>query len=110
MPPIDTEQNYEKYAASEQSTTKSNRLFTKTSAAGMLATTPVVLTPALPELPHETAAKKKEPSAAAMEFIGWLQRGLASREIKYNETGAPVHFVEEGMALVSPLIFKLYAQ
>lgn len=110
FPPIDTEQNYEKYAASEQSTTKSNRLFAKTSAPGLLATTPVVLTPALPELPHETAAKKKEPSAAAMEFIGWLQRGLASREIKYNETGAPVHFVEEGMALVSPLIFKLYAR
>ncbi|WP_240933384.1 conjugal transfer nickase/helicase domain-containing protein [Diaphorobacter sp. HDW4B] len=44
-----------------------------------------------------------------MEFIRWLQQGLASREIKYNETGAPVHFVEEGMALVSPIIFKLFA-
>ena len=40
----------------------------------------------------------------------WLQQGLAARLIKYNETGAPVHFVAEGMALVSPLIFKLYAR
>ncbi len=45
----------------------------------------------------------------ALAFIQWLQQGLASREIKYNEAGAPVHFVQEGMALVSPLIFKLYA-
>lgn len=81
---------------------KSQRMFADT--------TPVVLTPKLPELPHEVAAKRKEPSETAMAFIQWLQRGLASREITYNETGASVHFVEEGMALVSPLIFKLYAK
>ena len=45
-----------------------------------------------------------------MAFLQWLQQGLASREIKYNETGAPVHFTAEGMALVSPLIFKHYAR
>jgi hypothetical protein len=28
---------------------------------------------------------------------------------KYNETGALVHFVPEGMALVSPVVFKHYA-
>jgi hypothetical protein len=39
----------------------------------------------------------------------WLQQSLASRELKYNETGAVVHFVPEGMALVSPLIFKMFA-
>lgn len=83
---------------------KSQRMFSGSD------TTPVVLTPKLPELPHEVAAKRKEPSETAMAFIQWLQRGLASREITYNETGAPVHFVEEGMALVSPLIFKLYAK
>ena len=29
--------------------------------------------------------------------------------MKYNETGALVHFVAEGMALVSPLVFRTYA-
>ena len=110
LPSLNTEGNAENPPISDHSATRSNRLFSKASTPGSMATTPVVLTPALPELPHETAAKKKEPSAAAMEFIGWLQLGLASGELKYNESGAPVHFVEEGMALVSPLIFKLYAR
>ena len=70
---------------------------------------PVVLMPSLPELPQHAAARKEEPSEAALAFIQWLQQGLASRQIKYNEAGAPVHFTDEGMALVSPLIFKLYA-
>lgn len=89
---------------------KAQKLFTQSGTAQTsTGTTPVVLTPRLPDLPHEVAAKKKEPSKTALEFIRWLQQGLASRVIKYNETGAPVHFVEEGMALVSPIIFKLFA-
>ncbi|GKT26911.1 DNA-binding domain-containing protein [Acidovorax sp. SUPP3334] len=72
--------------------------------------TPVVLAPHLHELPHEAAARKVEPSEVAVAFMRWLQNGLASREIKHNETGAAMHFVEEGIALVSPLIFKLYAR
>lgn len=70
---------------------------------------PVLLAPQLPELPQEAAARKAEPSPTALAFMQWLQQGLASRQIKYNEAGAPVHFTAEGMALVSPLIFKLYA-
>jgi integrating conjugative element relaxase (TIGR03760 family) len=70
--------------------------------------TPVVLTPFLPDLPHETADKQAEPTAGAMEFMIWLQQGLASRDLKYNDTGALVHFVAEGMALVSPLVFKTF--
>ena len=65
--------------------------------------------PRLPELPQQAAARKEKPSETALSFIQWLQQGLASREIKYNEAGAPVHFTAEGMALVSPLIFKLFA-
>ena len=71
------------------------------------APAPVILTPELPELPM--AEKRAEPSEAAVAFMQWLQQGLAGRAIKYNETGAPVHFVAEGMALISPAIFKLYA-
>jgi hypothetical protein len=38
-----------------------------------------------------------------------VQQGLADGSLKYNESGAPVHFVEAGMALVSPAIFREYA-
>ena len=69
---------------------------------------PVVLTPFLPELPHEQAARNPQPSETAINFIVWLQTGLAQRKLNYNETGAMVHFVPEGMALVSPAIFKEY--
>ena len=43
-------------------------------------------------------------------FMHWIQRGLAQHEMRSNEAGAMVHFVEQGMALVSPLIFKKYAK
>ena len=78
------------------------------SAPARLQTAPVLLNPFLPELPHETAGKQVEPSTTAVAFIEWLQQGLAGRELKYNETGAVVHFTTEGMALVSPLVFRKY--
>lgn len=79
-------------------------------AAASSTPEPVVLMPRLPELPQQAASRKADPSATALAFVQWLQQGLASREIKYNESGAPVHFTAEGMALVSPLIFKQYAR
>lgn len=93
-------------------------LFSPPSAASAPASSPprgispdpVVLTPNLPELPQETARRKAEPSEVAVAFMQWVQQGLAGRSLKYNESGAPVHFTAEGMALVSPLIFKLYAR
>lgn len=51
---------------------------------------------------------KKGPSPVAIAFMQWLQQGLHTRSIKHNEVGAPVHFVDAGMALVSPLIFREY--
>ncbi|WP_295551247.1 MobH family relaxase [uncultured Pseudacidovorax sp.] len=70
---------------------------------------PVVLTPTLPEISSAHAKPAPEPSEQAIAFLTWLQRGLATGEMRFNETGAAVHFVAEGMALVSPLIFKLFA-
>lgn len=81
---------------------------TGTNAPPRMQHSPIVLMPFLPDLPHETAGKQSEPSATAMAFVSWLQAGLASRELKYNETGAMIHFTAEGMALVSPLVFKAY--
>ena len=72
---------------------------------------PVVLEPYLPRLPksHDRQEREATASPVALDFIAWVQHSLRDRAIKFNETGAPVHFVELGMALVSPLIFKLFA-
>ncbi|HVR48946.1 MAG TPA: MobH family relaxase [Pseudorhodoferax sp.] len=69
----------------------------------------VLLKPNLPPVRGDvdTAAK---PTALALHFMRWVQTSLVERSIKYNETAAVVHFVPEGMALVSPLIFKLFAE
>lgn len=66
----------------------------------------------LPDKSPKTQAPtgSKEPSAAAMRFMAWLQQGLASGAIAYNETGAMVHFVPEGMFLASPRVFRHFAE
>ena len=69
---------------------------------------PVALIPQLPAVPG-TAAEKPAPEVA-IQFMLWLMTGLRDRGITYNETGAPVHFVPAGMALVSPLIFREFAR
>jgi hypothetical protein len=50
------------------------------------------------------------PSEAALRFMAWLQQGLAGGAIAFNETGAMVHFAPEGMLLVSPRIFRHFAE
>ncbi|WP_245965963.1 MobH family relaxase [Pseudorhodoferax soli] len=69
----------------------------------------VLLRPNLPMIPNG-AGKQPKASDAALEFMRWVQTSLVDRSIKYNESGAVVHFVPQGMALVSPLIFKLFAE
>jgi hypothetical protein len=69
---------------------------------------PVALTPQLPPVPG--AAAEKPAPEVAVQFMLWLMAGLRDRGITYNETGAPVHFVPAGMALVSPLIFREFAR
>lgn len=46
---------------------------------------------------------------AGNKFISWLSNGLAQNTIKYNDSNAPIHFVKEGMILVTPKIFKDFA-
>jgi integrating conjugative element relaxase (TIGR03760 family) len=55
------------------------------------------------------ARVKAAPSEEAIKFMKWVQAGLASGTMAYNESGAVVHFVKEGMLLVSPKIFQAYA-
>ncbi len=55
-------------------------------------------------------AAPQGPSDAALRFMGWLQQGLANGSIAHNETGAMVHFAAEGMLLISPRIFRHFAE
>ena len=75
---------------------------------------PIALRPVAPAgqtLPNlEIKTKKKAPSSAAQRFMRWVQEGLASGELKYNQANAVIHFVPEGMMLVSPLIFRQFAE
>lgn len=41
--------------------------------------------------------------------MAWLQQGLADGTLPVNVAGALVHFVPEGMLLVSPRIFREFA-
>lgn len=52
----------------------------------------------------------KEVPEAALRFMGWVQEGLATGRLRFNESGALVHFVPEGMLLVSPRIFREFAK
>ena len=72
--------------------------------------------PDKPDRPARTKAEKparnapQPPSEAALRFMAWLQQVLAGGAIAYNETGAMVHFAAEGMLLVSPRIFRHFAE
>jgi len=56
------------------------------------------------------ASAKKPPSSAALRFMRWIQEGLAEGNMAYNRSDAMIHFVEDGMMLVSPLIFRRFAE
>ncbi|GAO72885.1 MobH family relaxase [Comamonas sp. E6] len=71
---------------------------------------PVLLLQPLPDIDANPDKPPPEPSPLALAFMQWVQMGLVNRELKFNETGAAIHFVEEGMALISPKIFKEYAR
>ena len=55
------------------------------------------------------ALRARGPSPEANRFMDWVQAGLAGGTLPFNERGAMVHFVPEGMLLVSPRIFTDYA-
>ena len=46
---------------------------------------------------------------AAHRFMAWLQQGLVDGTLPVNAAGALIHFVPEGMLLVSPRIFREFA-
>jgi hypothetical protein len=66
--------------------------------------------PAIGPLPALREAPAQQPPALAMAFMAWVQRGVADGSLSYNESGALVHFVGEGLFLVSPGLFRAYAE
>lgn len=46
----------------------------------------------------------------AQRFMAWLRQGLCDGTLRSNQAGALVHFVHEGMLLVSPRIFREFAK
>lgn len=75
------------------------------------AKAPAVPAPVAPyAVAPKLASSVSEPSALAIAFIEWVQHGLAGGGMTYNEPGSPIHFLPSGMALVSPRIFRDYAE
>jgi integrating conjugative element relaxase (TIGR03760 family) len=91
---------------------------TKTATTTSLR--PVAPAITLPALSGKSGAKADAgPSAEAIEFMTWVQRGIADASLTYNMPDALVHFVrhkdkdnkdECAMLLVSPLIFRRFAE
>ncbi|TGN95632.1 MobH family relaxase [Burkholderia sp. USMB20] len=57
-----------------------------------------------------TRAGARQPRPNAERFMAWVQEGVANGGLPYNESMARVHFVPEGMLLVTPAIFRDFAQ
>ena len=74
--------------------------------------TPLLRAPVFPSTAALPGAMAIEEAAAdaAHRFMGWLQQGLGDGSLRVNEPGALVHFVDGGMLLVSPRIFKEFAR
>ncbi|HDR9188837.1 TPA: TraI domain-containing protein [Burkholderia vietnamiensis] len=52
----------------------------------------------------------RQPRPNAERFMAWVQEGIATGALPYNESMARVHFVPEGMLLVTPAVFRDFAQ
>lgn len=76
-----------------------------------------MVTPAVQVLTVPSTAPKPKfrapgakPRPDADAFFGWLQQGLGTGSLSFNEADSIVHFTPQGMALVSPRAFKLYLE
>ncbi|MBQ0961771.1 TraI domain-containing protein [Ideonella sp. 4Y11] len=64
--------------------------------------------PMRPHQPGQPPKSKKGPTPAAEAFMAWVAHSVGSGELKYNEEGALVHFVQQGCLLLSPEIFRRF--
>jgi integrating conjugative element relaxase (TIGR03760 family) len=66
--------------------------------------------PAPTPLRPQTIKAVKEPPELALELLHWLRDGLVSGELVHNVKDGMVHFVDEGLLLVSPKFFRTFAE
>jgi integrating conjugative element relaxase (TIGR03760 family) len=59
-----------------------------------------------PEPAQEPAPSAHAPADRGERFLAWVADGIAARRIDYNNPGARVHVVPEGVLLVSPGLFQ----
>lgn len=55
-------------------------------------------------------ASNAKPRPNAERFMAWIQQGVGNGELLYNESSACIHFVQEGMFVLSPKAFQEYAR
>ena len=62
------------------------------------------------QLPHqaEHSPSAPPPDDPGEAFLSWLVDGIVSRRLDYNNPGARIHVVPEGVLLVSPGLFQDY--
>ena len=71
--------------------------------------------PVVPHYPEPTPLHPQPPKVAkvptelAMEILYWLREGLVSGALVHNVKDGVVHFVDEGLLLVSPRFFRSFA-
>lgn len=43
-------------------------------------------------------------------FLEWVKNGVHEKTLQVNNGKAPIHFVQEGVLLISPVIFKIFCE
>ena len=56
----------------------------------------------------ESTIEFDDPNCPAAQFVRWLVKGVSEGSIPINNPANQVHFVEEGLFMVSPAIFKTF--
>lgn len=51
-----------------------------------------------------------QPDKDIERLMAWIQQGIGGGTISYNRASACIHFVKEGMLLISPKVFREYYQ
>lgn len=78
-----------------------------TSIGLTIPTAPV--SPAAPLPPVKSVlGTVKQPTDDIERFVAWIQAGIGNGTIKYNWASAFVHFVDAGMLLITPRVFREY--
>ena len=83
-------------------------------AETLLPASATATTPALTDADHDdsiaaTPGTAHEAICQQSEFLAWLRDGIVTGRLKTNTADARVHYVEEGLLLVSPAAFRDFA-